>query len=445
MNALIARLCIAFCLFYSVEAFSANRVAFIVGNNNYENVASLEKAVNDANSMSTTLEGLGFAVTTALNLKRRNFNRTIQTFTKSIKAGDVALFFYAGHGVEINGLNYLLPTDIPIPKPGDEDFLKDEAISLNSLLRKINNRAVKTTLVILDACRDNPLVRDGTRSLGGTRGLASINAPQGTFIMYSAAAGQTALDRLSDNDANPNSVFTRSLIPLLKTPNLSLIKIAKTIRNDVKILAASVSREQRPAYYDDMDEDFFFSTKKSNVADNNARKPNLSNSNSAELAFWDSIKNSKDVKFFQSYLKQFPDGIFASIAKLKIEKTEETRIASLPKAPDVDLTNLMKAEIKIVQSSLAAYDIGPVDGKVGKKIRSAITQYNKDWELSPSEKITQELMARLNRNHPDTKSRMQKSVNSNCSVFNQFPEPKMTLNYIGNCVNGLAQGEGTLI
>jgi hypothetical protein len=105
-------------------------------------------------------------------------------------------------------------------------------------------------MIILDACRDNPFAADGTRSVGGTRGLARVEAPEGTFVMYSAGAGQTALDRLSDNDDDPNSVFTRSLVPLIRTKGLGLQDVALKVREQVVELANSAGFKQTPAYYD---------------------------------------------------------------------------------------------------------------------------------------------------------------------------------------------------
>ena len=250
--------CIGVILAGAAGPAAAKRYALVVGNNGYANVPALQKAVNDADAMAKTLEAVGFSVLRATDVARRELNRKLDEFTSQLQPGDEALFYYAGHGVEIAGQNYLLPTDIPSAQPGKEDLIKRESIAVHDVLDSIRSRGARVSILVLDACRDNPFPARGTRSLGGSRGLARMPAPEGTFIMYSAGVGQTALDRLSDNDPNPNSVFTRSLIPLLQQPGLSLPQTARQVRRDVQALAKTISHDQRPAYYDEVTGDFFF-------------------------------------------------------------------------------------------------------------------------------------------------------------------------------------------
>jgi hypothetical protein len=183
----------------------------------------------------------------------------VQAFLNRIEPGGVALFYFAGHGVEIGGSNYLPPIDIPAASPGNEEFLKSEAISLNSVLDGLRDRHAQVTVLVIDACRDNPFASKTGRGVGGARGLALMVPPQGTFIMYSAGAGEAALDRLSDTDPAPNSVFTRSFAPLLAEGRLSLPELARETRRRVHELAASAGQTQTPAYYDEVLGDFRFS------------------------------------------------------------------------------------------------------------------------------------------------------------------------------------------
>jgi hypothetical protein len=136
---------------------------------------------------------------------------------RPIEPGDETAFFFAGHGVEISGQSYLLPRDVPKPQSGEASLVKNESLSVMQLLDDLQEKSPRVSLVILDACRDNPFAADGTRSVGGTRGLARVEAPEGTFVMYSAGAGQTALDPLSDSDADANSVFTRGEVGTAET------------------------------------------------------------------------------------------------------------------------------------------------------------------------------------------------------------------------------------
>lgn len=242
----------------AIAPAQARRLALVVGNDAYENITTLKKAANDARGIGKTLTGLGFDVTTATNVSRREMNQTLQNFNNSIRADDIVLFFFAGHGVEIAGENYLLPIDVPDAKGDQLDFIKGETIRLNRVLEDLRARKAKLSLVILDACRNNPFTGSPGRSLGGKKGLARISAPQGTFVMYSADVGEAALDRLGDNDQNPNSVFTRILIPLMKTPGIDLVDTAREARRQVRKLALSVRHSQTPAYYDAVLGDFYF-------------------------------------------------------------------------------------------------------------------------------------------------------------------------------------------
>lgn len=241
-----------------VQPAAAKRVALVIGNDSYAEVPKLQKAVNDARAMEATLAAIGFDVIRAVDVTRRAMNESLQRFTARLEPGDEALFFYAGHGVEIDGRNYLLPTDIPGAGPGQEEFVKSESVAVDRILEQIRGRGARVSILVLDACRDNPFATATSRGIGGTRGLARTLAPEGSFIIYSAGVGQTALDRLADTDPHPNSVFTRSLIPLLSRPGLSLVETARQVRRDVRDLAARVAHEQRPAYYDEVVGDFYF-------------------------------------------------------------------------------------------------------------------------------------------------------------------------------------------
>ncbi|MFZ1813006.1 MAG: caspase family protein [Rhizobiaceae bacterium] len=239
-------------------AAEGRRLALVIGNDAYRNITVLKKAVNDATALGEALQNAGFSVTRKTDLDRRQMNRAIQDFVAQVEAGDVAMLFYAGHGVEIAGKNYLLPVDVPDASGADAEFIQAESIALDDVLERLRQKEARLNLLILDACRNNPF-RSGTRSLGGNAGLARIAAPQGTFVMYSADVGEAALDRLGEDDPDPNSVFTRTLIPLLDRNDLDLVDTAREVRRQVRSLALTVRHQQTPAYYDAVLGDFFFS------------------------------------------------------------------------------------------------------------------------------------------------------------------------------------------
>lgn len=334
-----------FCLailivFISASAsYAKKRVALIIGNNNYANVTKLEKAENDASSLASTLKGLGFNIILKKNLNRRSFNKSLQSFYSQLKPGDEALFFFAGHGVEIRGQNYLLPTDVPNAKPGQESFVKGESIGVNRVLQEIGRRKVRLSILILDACRNNPFKKSGTRSLGRTRGLGTMEAPpEGTFILYSAGFGQAALDRLSDNDPHPNSVFTRSLVPMLTKPGLKLSDAARNLRRKVMQLASTVSHEQRPAYYDEVLGDFYFTPPLVGNSEvvrppQTVVRPGVLPDVGGACGVWPQIATTATYAQVDAFLTECKTGIYATLAKARLKELKGSggdKIALLP-------------------------------------------------------------------------------------------------------------------
>ena len=326
-------LCFATLLVGMAEPAAAKRVALVIGNDDYHEVAKLKKAANDAQSMANVLTEIGFDVIHAKNVARREMNRQLQLFLSRLEAGDEALFYYAGHGIEIDGRNYLLPTDIPNAEPGKEEFVKAESVPVDQILGSIRDRGTRISILVLDACRNNPFPSKGTRSLGGARGLARMPAAEGTFILYSAGVGQTALDRLSDEDANPNSVFTRSLIPLMKRPGFSLTKTARQLRRDVQKLAATISHDQRPAYYDEVTGDFFFTGKSNKPAVSSTAATAVDNDPAATA--WNGVKDTESPAILEAFIKAFPSGLYTTFAKARLaELQSRTQTAALPATPD---------------------------------------------------------------------------------------------------------------
>jgi hypothetical protein len=239
-------------------AKAEKRVALLVGNNGYENVPRLDTAINDARALSETLNKLGFTVFVGENQSRRSMSEAFLAFDQSIELGDTALFFFAGHGFEIHGQNYLLPTDVPAANEGQEELVRDASFAVERIVDRLQARGARISILVLDACRNNPFDRSGTRAIRGTGGLAPMTPSEGVFVVFSAGAKQTALDRLTQNDPDPNSVFTRNFLRELATPALTLVQIAKRTQIDVKELAATVHHQQTPAYYDQIVGDIVF-------------------------------------------------------------------------------------------------------------------------------------------------------------------------------------------
>ncbi|HUI19135.1 MAG TPA: caspase family protein [Alphaproteobacteria bacterium] len=241
---------------HAAWAQSEKRVALVIGNNAYRHVRSLEKTLNDARAVAGALRDVGFEVLERENLDRRGMNQALTEFVERISGGGVGVFYYAGHGVQIGGSNYLIPVDEPAL--GNAEELRDDAIDLGRILERLTEAKAKLDIVILDACRDDPFPKVAGRSLGGTRGLAIPAAPNGILILYSAGVNQIALDTLGPSDNDPNGLFTRKLLPLIEKPGLRLDEAVRRIRREVSAAARSVGQEQNPAIYDQTDGDFYF-------------------------------------------------------------------------------------------------------------------------------------------------------------------------------------------
>jgi uncharacterized caspase-like protein len=242
-------------------ALAERRLALVIGNNVYANmppIMQLQKAVNDADAVGDALSRLGFEVIQGRNLGRQGMVDKISDLAAKIQPGDTVAFFYAGHGVAIGGVNYLVPSDVPRTTEGAESRVRGASIAEGDIVAEIQSKGARLALLVLDACRDNPFPRTGGRSIGNTRGLADVKPARGVFTIYSAGIGQSALDRLDDVERSPNSVFTRVFVEQLMKPDLHLADLAVEVRERVAALALQAKNEagqidpheQTPAYYD---------------------------------------------------------------------------------------------------------------------------------------------------------------------------------------------------
>jgi uncharacterized caspase-like protein len=232
-----------------------DRLAFVVGIDKYQKLEPLKKAGNDAVAVGAALEKLGFSVDVLRDADRRTFNRTLSDFLNKIKPGAIVYFHFSGHGVSLDGDSYLIPADMELPRAGDREFVKREAIRLSELVDSFRAAQAQARIMVIDACRENPFAAKGVRSIGTRGGLALVPAPKGTLIMYSASDGQLALDGLGPDDKEPTSVYTRTLLKHLAQADTDLVTAARAIRAEVERIAASIGHEQRPAYYDELSEE----------------------------------------------------------------------------------------------------------------------------------------------------------------------------------------------
>jgi len=233
----------------TVSAEGGGRVALVIGNSAYRN-QPLRNPANDATLMAQTLSALGFRVKQVTDADQKTMKRAIRDFGRDLRQGGentVGLFYFAGHGVQVRGENYLIPVGAQIEVEADVDI---EGIEASDLLRQMEFAGNGLNIVILDACRNNPFARS-FRS--GTRGLAKMDAPAGSLVAYSTAPGQVALD-----GDDRNSPYTQALVEKMRSPGLPIEQVFKQVR--VRVMADSVQK-QVPWESSSLTGNFFFAPK----------------------------------------------------------------------------------------------------------------------------------------------------------------------------------------
>jgi uncharacterized caspase-like protein len=328
MRFLIAALSVAGFLVSANAALADKRVAFVVGNGAYKNVAPLPNPAVDAKSMAKLLRNVGFDVVEGANLTRDKMTEKLLDFGKKAEGADVALFFYAGHGIAVNGTNYLLPVDADLKS--EMDVKLGAAINVDLTLEQTMGDA-KVKLVFLDACRDNPFAAKirsakATRSVAVATGLAEMKSGEGTLIAFATGPGQTALD----GEAGTNSPFTRALLANIATPGVEIQQAMTKVRAQVN---DETSKNQLPWGHTNLIGTVYLNPASAPAAD--ASNPPVAAAGPAsevELEFWRSIKDSNKPEELNAYLTNYPNGTFKSIAL--------ARIASLQDGPSTTTRNL---------------------------------------------------------------------------------------------------------
>jgi carboxyl-terminal processing protease len=327
---------------FPVAAEAEPRIALVIGNAHYgADIGSLPNPVNDAGLMAQALQQTGFTVIKVTDADQKAMKRAIKDFGEKLSnAGPnaTALFFYAGHGLQVNGTNYLVPIGADIEKAGDVDI---ESVSADTVLQQMDFAASRVNIVVLDACRNNPMQRS---MRGMTRGLAPIDAPQGTFIAYSTAPGSVAAD-----GSGKNSPYTQALAKTIVQPGVGIEEAFRDVRASVM---KATNDKQIPWDSSSLTAPFFFKTGAAAQTFTTASQPSASKATTApysleaDKAVWDGIKDSKDASDYQAYLNTYPNGLFVSIAKSRVASLGNgaPRDAEQPAAPAVEPVSAPVAE-----------------------------------------------------------------------------------------------------
>ncbi|MFO1328380.1 MAG: caspase family protein [Rubrivivax sp.] len=301
----------------------ARRVALVIGNDQYVKVARLDRAGADAEAVARELGAAGFEVSLHRDLTNTRFAVVVSEFYDKVRKGDEVVVFYAGHGVQTERGAQLLPVDIE----GDTEFVVERLSQpVNGLLDSLERLQPRVALVIIDACRDNPLRAQG-RPIGAARGLSGPNVARGQMLMFSAASRERALDSLGKDDKNPNGVFTRELVSRMRKPGIPFEQLAKEVQDAVERLAETVKHKQRPLIVNDSIGDFAFYPGAGAAAPVQAAAPAAADASQVAAAredrFWDGVLKADTVDAYKGYLERYPQGEYAVIARAAIAKQSE--------------------------------------------------------------------------------------------------------------------------
>lgn len=403
----------------------AKRVALVIGNGAYEHTVPLPNPANDAEQMAAKLRALGFDVVAGQDQTYSDMRRSVMNFAKKAYGAEIAILFYAGHGLQVAGKNHLVPIDATIE---DETSLDFETITVDFIMRQMS-KDVKVQMVFLDACRDNPLARTLARRMGPTRsgsignGLAEIKIEEtggeGSVIAFATSPGDVALD-----GEGSNSPFTSALIRHIDTPNASIQTVMTRVTGDVY---QETEKRQRPWVNASLIGEVFLnkrsvapSTTVASLGDTSTTTPRQPAANTAsatatqsniawerEKLIWETAKSSNTVVDYEAYLQAYPNGLFADFARNSIKRlSSANQVASVNPTVSTDAAGTQGATgvvatlpdpqkaipgTQVTESALgwnrtarrevqtrlnlAGHDVGRPDGAFGPKTRAGVTAW----------------------------------------------------------------------
>ena len=460
----IAGLALAgFMLGGTASALAANRLALVIGNDTYNEVAPLERAVADARAYRDLLQNSrGFEVFYAENARRRDMNTLVAQFLAAIRPGDIAMVVYSGHGVQLDPERrdslFLLPVDFPNVDPGrgaERHFFDAESLNFARLAENVVDRGADLRIFVLDACRNNPFSTRGTRAIGMSRGLGRIQSTSGEFVIYAAAPGEVAFDSLpKDTAESANSVFTRAFIKHFQ-PGRYLEDVTNDVQAEVAALTKGANLSQLPYSSDGvpgwtcLDEkcgEDAVATREVNGG------PVDADTKEREELFWRYCDENDEPAYCEAYLAAFPDAWRAPLVAARLEHL--MRVAGVPTGDngsngDTDATDSTKdtaGEVKpapgeestaesadskdedmkvavappngarerslldpthdLVRDTQARLTIlgfrpGPVDGVMGQRTRTALMGFQNDRGLVSDGELTNEVHDQLVRAVPE--------------------------------------------
>jgi uncharacterized caspase-like protein len=300
------------------------RMALVIGNSAYK-TSPLSNPVNDAKDMAQLLRELGFEVIYRQDASQTEMKSAIREFGNNIVKGDVALFYYAGHGAQVNGENYLIPVNAVITK---EEEIEYESVNAGLVLAQMTSAGNRLNIVILDACRNNPFARSFRSQ---SSGLAQMRASTGTLIAYATEPGSVAVDGLGRN-----GLYTEELLKVMRAPGLKIEDVFKRVRVAVRTKSQG---KQTPWESSSLEGDFYFRPSDNKAVERVEPPVETSGVSVIELKFWESIEKSNNPKDFEAYIKKYPHGAFVDLANNRIKSLENQNVSASPAPVDKALNS----------------------------------------------------------------------------------------------------------
>ena len=380
---------------FSTQAQESNskRIALVIGNSTYENVAELKNPINDSADIASSLTSLGFEVMLHTNLTQGSMLDTFRGFRRQADKAEIALVYFAGHGIEIDRQNYLLPVDAVLETDSDVNF---EAVKLETMIFAASG-AERLSMIIVDACRNNPFAAsmkrsNSSRAIG--HGLSAVEPSRNTLVAYAAKEGTTAAD-----GAGRNSPYASALIETLKQPGLEVGLMMRRVRDEV---LKSTAGKQEPFVYGSLSADQIFLNETRSISPSetdfvvtDVELEDVPDASAAEIVFWKSIAGSSETPELETYLELYPNGFFAELARARINnatKNTQQQVVLNPVSPErlvpeIETTpDLTRSELIELQErlSILGYALGRADGIAGQRTEAAIRAYEKAEGLTIS-------------------------------------------------------------
>jgi uncharacterized caspase-like protein len=342
-----AALVLAVCA--GAPAHAEKRVALVIGNSHYKNVTPLDNPVNDAKLMAETLRALGFVIvggSAQLDLDKAQFDGVVQGFSDQIQGADVGLFYYAGHGLQVRGQNYLVPVGANPARETDVDF---QMVDTALVLRQMEGAGTKLNIVILDACRNNPFGGRGLRATEG--GLAQMRAPEGTLISYATQPGNVARD-----GANGNSPYTSALADAIRKPGKDIFQTFNAVGLAVKEATGGV--QQPWVSSSPIAGSFYFAGQAAGApAIAAAAPPSVAAPTAADEAAraWSVTQNTTSIAVMEDFIRQFGGTAYGSMARARLAEMKKSQSAAVvPRQVERDKTPIVSGTYDVDSNGYAS-------------------------------------------------------------------------------------------